>query len=73
MTTNTPCRAAAGYPAAAVCTMTAAGKGGLPPSGLRKGALPLKYITFNPGCAYAGLDNLLDALDTGLIRKEPAL
>ena len=53
--------------------MTAAGKGGLPPSGLRKGALPLKYITFNPGCAYAGLDNLLDALDTGRIRKEPAL
>ena len=40
--------------------MTAAGKGGLPPSGLEKGALPLKYLIFNPGCAYAGLASLPD-------------
>ena len=53
--------------------MTAAGKGGLPPSGLKKGALPLKYLTFNPGCAYAGLANLPDAPDTAFIRKKPAL
>lgn len=53
--------------------MTAAGKGGLPPSGLEKGALPLKYFIFNPGCAYAGLASLPDAPDTAFIRKEPAL